>query len=494
VAISANCRAKYGDQMTDHAAPQARSPPELITIPGEGKFSKLLGRLKRVKGVIAAIAGAGAVVGGLTGYWNAYQATRITVPAPTASSTTASAGPLSIAVLPFANLTGDANQAYVADGLTASLTSDLSRIRDAFIVNASTAYAYKDKPVIAMQVGKDLGVHFILQGSVQRSGTKIRVTAQLADATSNAQLWSESVEGDESDLFALQDRVTRRIGNSIGREMVIIAARESETRKSNPKAVDLMLRARALDLKPQSLINLRQTEAWYRKVLVLEPNNVTAMVGLARSLTLQAYNFGTALDESIVEKKYVEGYDLALKVKELDPDNPGVYSPIGLYALSHGDFAGNQRANETRLSLEPKNPAAYNNLALSFINGGEPKRAIELLAQGINMEPNHPNETTLHNMGRAYFDLGDNDASIEWHLKTLEVNPAHSTAYAYLAMAYMLKGDDAKARAATSNMRRGNPNFRLPVRLKPVSSSPIAYKEYYERKFLPAWRMAGLPE
>ena len=96
-------------------------------------------------------------------------------------------------------------------------------------------------------------MHFVLQGSVQRNGTKIRINAQLADANSNAQLWSESFEGDQSDLFALQDRVTTLIGNSIGREMVIVAARESETRKSSPKVADLMLRARAIGLKPESL-------------------------------------------------------------------------------------------------------------------------------------------------------------------------------------------------------------------------------------------------
>src|SRR5208283_2218867 len=154
---------------------------------------------------------------------------------------------------PFQNLTGNANQAYVADGLTPSLTADLSRIRDAFIVNAATAFTYKDKPVSAQKVGKDLGVHFVLQGGVQRNGTKIRINAQLADANSNAQLWSESFEGDQSDLFALQDQVTTLVGNSIGREMVIVAARASETHKSSPKASDLMLRARALSQKPASL-------------------------------------------------------------------------------------------------------------------------------------------------------------------------------------------------------------------------------------------------
>ncbi len=403
------------------------------------------------------------------------------------------AGPLSIVVLPFQNLTGDANQEYVADGLTASLTADLSRIREAFIVNAATAFAYKDKPVTAQQVGRELGVHFVLQGSVQRNGTKIRVNAQFADTTSNAQLWSENFEGDQSDLFALQDRVTTIVGNSIGREMVIVAARDSETRKSSPKIADLILRAKALELKPRTLKNEQQEEDLYRQALALDPNSARVMVYLAGSLTLQPDNFGSQMDESVREKKYVEGRDLALKARELDPDNPRVYTVLGIYALNHGDFHGARRANETLLSLEPKNPSVYVNLAKVFIAEGEPKRAIELLTQAIQLRPKHTHEFALLLMGFAYFMLGDNDAAIEWLLKSLERNPAYSPTYAYLAMAYALKGQDATARAASAEVRRLAPDLR-PTFIEPLSSSPAAYKEFYENKLVPAWRKAGLPE
>jgi adenylate cyclase len=397
-------------------------------------------------------------------------------------------------VLPFQNLTGDANQAYVADGLTASLTSDLSRIRDLFIVDAATAFAYKDKPLTAQQVGKDLGVHFVLHGGVQRNGTKIRINAQLADANSNAQLWSESFEGDQSDLFALQDRVTTLVGNSIGREMVIVAARESENRKSSPKVADLMLRARALDLKPESLKNDQQQEELYRQALVLEPNNASAMVGLAGSLVQQSVNSGWQLDASDKEKKYVEGRDLALKVKELDPDNPLAYTVIAIYASAHNDHDGALRADTTRLSLEPKNPAAYNNLAVEYYYGGEPKKAVELLTQAINLDPKDRNFSVLLNMGRAYFMLGDNVAAVEWLERSLESNAMFPPTYAYLAMAYAFKGDEAKARAVTGNLHRLDPNYKLLTDEKPQPAYPAAYRDLYEAKLVPASRKAGLPE
>src|ERR1022692_158339 len=288
--------------MTDSVPPEDPSPPALAARPTASRWAKLWGQLKRFRGPIAAIAAFGAVLSGLLGYWSAYQTVEKAVVSTSAPAVvTADAGPLSIVVLPFTNLTGDANQAYVADGLTASLTADLSRIRDAFIVNAATAFAYRDKPVTAQQVGKDLGVHFVLQGSVQRNGTKIRINTQLADANSNAQLWSETFEGDQSDLFALQDRVTTLVGNSIGREMVIVAARESETHKSGPKAAALMLRASALELKPMSLKNMQQSEALERQVLALEPNNAAAMADLAASLKIEANNFYDQMEESVKE-------------------------------------------------------------------------------------------------------------------------------------------------------------------------------------------------
>jgi TolB-like protein len=508
-------------RMANPATPEDASHPDRVSKPTGRWRSKLWEQLKRFRGPVAGaavvvlalitlafvqlptvwqtivtVASVGAVLSGLVGYWTTYRVVKKTVPtsAPVHASVAASA--LSVMVLPFKNLTGDANQDYVADGLTASQTADLSRIRDAFIVAAATAFAYKDKPVTAQQVGKDLGVRFVLHGSVQRNGTKIRIDTQLADATSNAQLWSESFEGDQSDLFALQDRVTTLVGNSIGREMVIVAARESETRKSSPKVADLMLRAKALQLKPRTLKNEQQEEDLYRQALALEPNSARVMAALAGSLAIQPDNFGSQMDESVQEKKYVEARDLALKVRELDPDNPGVYSVIGMYAFNHGDLAGARRASETALSLEPKNPSAYNNLAKMFLAQGEPRRAIELLTQAINLRPKHLHEFVLLLMGTAYFMLGDNDAAIEWLLKSLERNPAYPMTYAYLAMAYAMKGEDAQSLAATAEVRRRDPDTRLSTFNfnKFLSTSPAAYREFYETKLVPAWRRAGLPE
>jgi len=457
-------------------------------------LARLVAWLKTFKGAIVAIAGVGAVLSGLAGYWNVYQTARIGVQSTSLLATVGKgdAGPLSIVVLPFANLTGDPQQAYVADGLTAAVTADLSRIRDVFIVSSATAFAYKDKAVTVQQIGQELGVRFALQGGVQRDGGKIRVNAQLADTTSNALLWSESFDGKQADLFALQDLVTIRVGNSVGREIVVAAARDSEARKNNPQAADLMLRARALDLKPQSLRVYEEQEALYRQVLLLAPSNALAIVGLAHSISVPAFNDLVA-DPVVRERKLVEARDLALRAKELDPSIANIYSTLALYAFAHGDLEGARHGDETALSLDPKNPTRYSNLAINYLHTGNPTKAVELLTQGIRLDPRRLPQTFLHNMGEAQFYLGNDQAAIEWLLKALDAGPGLAQTHAILAMAYARQGDDTRARAAVASLLRVDPKFSL-LDTKPGPEYPAAARQHWEKKIAPAGRLAGLPE
>ena len=401
---------------------------------------------------------------------------------------------LSLVVLPFANRTGDPQQEYLADGITESLTMDLSSVRDAFIVDVGAAFSYKGKQLTAQQIGKDLDVRFVLQGSVQRTGDRIRINAHLADAASNRLLWSETFDGYQSDLFALQDQVTSRIGNSVGREIIIRAARESESRKISPQVSDLLLRARALNLQPQSLETLQGAEALYKKALSLEPSNPKVMVGLAGTLALQASNFSTVFSKSEVDIKFSEGLNLALMAKRIDPDDPGIYAVIGHHASHYGDLEGSQRAYEKRLALAPHQPSAFNNVGKCLILRGEPEKAIELLIKGVELNPKHPGANLTFNLGWAYFMLGDIEQAIDWLEKSLDQSPLYPNTHAYLAMAYTMKRQDAKARAEVAEVFRIDPNFGLSALAKTHPSTPVAFKEWREKQFLPAWRRAGLPE
>lgn len=439
---------------------------------------------------IIAVAGIFLVLVAAGWYWQGGD----TKPTGLAQLSTAQRAAVSVIVLPFTNATGDAAQDYIADGLTASVTSDLSRIRDAFVVATRTAFTYKNKLVDLQQLGKDLGVRFVLQGNVQRSGDTLRINAQLADTETSAQLWSETFEGNTGNLFALQDQVTARIGNSIGRKMVVLTARESKTRIGNPQATDLILRATAAFMGPQSVKNLGQIEDLFRQALTLDPQNAEAMAGLARALVVTAFNFGNKLTPDVKEQKFVEARDVALRAKEIDPNNPRIYGILALYYATHNDFPGQRRASETWLSLDPKNPMAYNFVANTHIYQGKYQEAIDLLDQGTALDPKHPNVLLAVTYFRTFFLMGNDDLTIDWTQRAQELNPRFSEALVFMAMAHARKGEDVKARKAVAKLAKANPKFKLTNFRKPQSSRPAAHNDAYDGIILPAGRKAGLPE
>ena len=181
-------------------------------------------------------------------------------PAPVAANGVAptEAARLSLVVLPFANLSNDPNQDYFADGITENLTTEMSRIRGSFVIDRNTAFTFKGKAIDAKQIGKELGVRYVLEGSVQRDQGRVRVNAQLIDAASGAHLWADRFEEDVADIFKLQDEVVARLANSLGYELVKAEA-EKSVRSKNPDAIDLDMRGRALLLtRYRQGVNLKE--------------------------------------------------------------------------------------------------------------------------------------------------------------------------------------------------------------------------------------------
>ena len=188
---------------------------------------------------------------------------------------------LSIVVLPFANLSNDPDQQYFADGITEDLTTDLSRIADMFVISRNTAFTYKDKPVNAKQIGRELGVRYVLEGSVQRSGNQVRVNAQLIDAETDAHLWAERFDRDIGDLFALQNEITGRIAVALNLELI---GAEAGRPTEHPDALDYIFRGRAALAKPQSRDNYAEAISLYERALALDPGSVEAQSLLASAL------------------------------------------------------------------------------------------------------------------------------------------------------------------------------------------------------------------
>jgi TolB-like protein len=190
---------------------------------------------------------------------------------------------LSIIVLPFTNLGGGSEQQYFADGITEDLTTDLSRIADMFVISRHTAFTYQHKGVDTKQIGGELGVRYVLQGSVQRSGSQVRVTAQLIDAESDAHLWAERFDRDIGDLFALQNEITGRIANALNIELV---AAEAARPTDNPDSLDYLFRGRAAGLKPNSHDIHAERISMFEHALALDPRSVEAQSLLAEALAL----------------------------------------------------------------------------------------------------------------------------------------------------------------------------------------------------------------
>jgi adenylate cyclase len=188
---------------------------------------------------------------------------------------------LSIVVLPFANLSNDPEQQYFADGITEDLTTDLSRIADMFVISRNTAFTYRNKSVDTKQIGRELSVRYVLEGSVRRSGSQVRVNAQLIDAATDAHLWAERLDSDTDDLFALQNEITNRLANALGVELIAAeAARPTE----HPDALDYILRGRAAGLKPDSRKNFAERINFLEHALALDPQSVETQTLLANAL------------------------------------------------------------------------------------------------------------------------------------------------------------------------------------------------------------------
>jgi TolB-like protein len=190
---------------------------------------------------------------------------------------------LSIVVLPFANLSNDPEQEYFADGLVEDLTTDLSRIAGSFVIARNTAFTYKAKAVNAKEIGRELGVNYMLEGSVRRLGHQVRINAQLIDARTGGHLWADRFDGDVGDLFALQDAVTSNLATAVKQELISSAARYA-ARRTNPDSVDLVLRGRAAALRPRGRSSALEAISFFEQALGVAPESVEAKIGLAEVL------------------------------------------------------------------------------------------------------------------------------------------------------------------------------------------------------------------
>jgi TolB-like protein/class 3 adenylate cyclase len=342
---------------------------------------------------------------------------------------------LSAVVLPFANLSNDPDQQYFADGITEDLTTDLSRIPNMLVISRNSAFTYKDKPVNAKQIGRELGVRYLLEGSVQRSGKQVRVNAQLIGADADAHLWAERFDGDMAELFALQNEITSRIAIALNLEVI---SREATRPTDNPDALDYVLRARAAMNKPRSLNTLAEAMGLLERALSLDPGSVDAKSLLVMALFSRVVDFGSSSEGADVSR----AEELAAEAVAEAPRSPVAHLAKGDALRLRRRCAEAIAEYETVLAMNRNWVSAMATIGRCKILRGAMEDGIVALQQAIRLSPRDPL------LWSWYFRIGEGHLlqshladAIVWLEKARNANPAPPYIHAYLAAAYALSGD-----------------------------------------------------
>jgi len=351
----------------------------------------------RVTGIATGLAAVGALVIAVGAWW-LWPATK-PAPPPALTAATSIAQPLmaprlSIVVLPFANLSNDPDQQYFADGITEDVTTDLSRIANSFVISRNTAFTYRDKRVDTKQIGRELGVRYVLEGSVRRSGNKVRVNAQLIDAETDKHLWAEQFDGDMTDLFALQSEITSCIAVALNLELT---NREAARPTDNANALDYVLRARVAYWKPNSPEKWAETLSLFEHALALDPHSVEAQSQVANMLAVRAGNrIGASPEADLQRAEALVGNALAAS-----PQDWLAHYAKGSVPRNQGRCDEAIPEYETALALNPNWPNSYWLLGACKLLTGSIEEVIPASATSHPSQP--PRSLYRRFFGRDWF-------------------------------------------------------------------------------------------
>ncbi len=361
----------------------------------------------------------------------------------------------SIAVLPFANMSGDPEQEYFSDGITEDLITDLSKISGLFVISRNSVFTYKGKAVKVEEVGQELGVKYVLEGSVRKARNRVRITAQLVDTTTGGHLWAERYDRDLRDIFALQDEVTQKIVTAL---VVKLTEDEQErlVRKGtdNLEAYDYALRGMDYFFRFTKEAN-GQARQMFGKAIDLDPKYALAHTWLGWTHWVD-YSFGWSQDPQSLEG----AFELAQRAISLDDSVSEAHALLGKVHLwkRHHDLAIAEL--EKTLSLNRNYADGLTGLGEALYFAGRPEEAIGLVKKAMRLNPKYP-VWYLLNLGHAYFLTGRYEEAITTLKRVINRNPNFWPAYIYLAASYVELGQEEKARIEASEVLRINPNFSL---------------------------------
>ncbi|MFH1082910.1 MAG: tetratricopeptide repeat protein [Pseudomonadota bacterium] len=396
----------------------------------------------------------------------------------------------SIAVLPFVNMSGDAEQEYFADGMTEDLITDLSKISDLFVIARSSTFTYKGKPVKIQQVGEELGVRYVLEGSIRKADNKIRINAQLIEATTGHHLWAERYDGELKDVFSLQDRIIKMIVAALAIKLTLGEQQAVARKKTdNIAAYDAFLQGREyiFRLTPE---DLARAIPYFEKAIQLDPEYWQAYAALA-----QTYSDGSwmGLLKSL-GMSWIEARAKALQYLQMAMKNPTslahqVASSMFLFKRQYEDAIAEA---ERAIAVDPNDPGAHLMMADALIMADRPAEALGFLKKARRLDPNLPG-VYLFVEGMARFCLGQLEETVTLIERALTYNPEVRPLAAPLIAAYAHLGRKQEARTVLQNFLKNWPFSPIPANLRNLMYGfPIKNPKVADR-LASGLVMAGMP-
>jgi TolB-like protein/class 3 adenylate cyclase len=396
---------------------------------------------------------------------------------------------LSIVVLPFANLSGDPEQEYFVDGVTESLTTDLSRISGSFVIGRHTAFTYKEKALDLKKIGRELSIRYVLEGSVQRSANRLRVNVQLVDAETGNHLWAERFDKPAADLFDMQDEIVSRLANTLNSELIEVEARRAE-RSPHPDAMDLYFQGRAWANKGPTPEYMMQARRFFERALVLDPEHIEALVGIA------GVDAASASSHMVDDRgaRFAVAEATLIKALSIAPQHARAHLWLGNVKIFTNLAAQGISECERALALDRNSAEAHTSIGIAKALLGRSAETEAHVKDALRLSPRDNGVYRwLYIVGGAKLQLGADAEAVGWIRRSLEVNRNYPVAHFHLAAALALLGKQKEARAAVKDGLALDPYFtRRRFLANPMSDNPTFLAA--EKRISEGMRMAGVPE
>ena len=390
----------------------------------------------------------------------------------------------SIGVLPFVNMSGDPEQEYFSDGITEEIITGLSKVPGLIVIARNSTFIYKGKSVKVQQVGQDLGVRYVLEGSVRRAGDRVRITVQLVDATTGHHLWAERYDRSLKDIFAIQDEVTVNVMRAMQLELI-----EGKQACEWIKRGSQKLEAYEKGMKGMALFRLFspegniQAKEIFEECIALDPEYPGPYVMVAWTHLTAVYNGWSRSPEASI----TQALELAQRAIALDSSQADAFSLLGnIYLLTH-QYEKAITEGERAVALNPNGADSHVWLAMILTYSGKPEDAVELIYKAIRLNPFPPNWYFM-SLGNAFFLMGEYNQAIEAYKKAIQQSPDFLLAYIGLAASCGAANHAEEAHGATSQILKIDPKFSLES-----FSAGLPYKNEKHKDFwIVSLRKAGL--